>query len=121
MFDTAFYVVNGVCDPLFWPCEGDVSRVAIEKKLEHTAGKHLILVRYSEDEHNIHDDWVYNGAEIDGAKVLWARELDAEQNLKLLDYFKDRKVWIVTPDTDNAYLEPYKAGPNLQDTGDNKN
>jgi hypothetical protein len=121
MFDTVFYIAHGVCDPLFWPCEGDVSRVAIEKKLEHTPGKHLILVRYSDDEHNIHDDWVYNGAEIDGAKVLWARELDAEQNSKLLDYFKDRKVWLVTPDTDNTYLEPYKAGPNLQDTGDNKN
>jgi hypothetical protein len=109
VFDTIFYVAHGVCDPLFWPCEGDPSRAAIEKKLEHTPGKHLIVVRYSEDEHNIHDDWVYNGAEIDGAKVLWAREMNAEQNAKLLDYFKDRKVWIVTPDTDNTYLAPYTA------------
>jgi hypothetical protein len=107
LFDTVFYVAHGVCDPLFWPCEGDPSRVAIEKKLEHTPGKHLVLVRYTDDEHNIHDDWVYNGAEIDGAKVLWAREMDAEQNAKLLDYFKDRKIWLVTPDTDNTYLEPY--------------
>ena len=22
-------------------------------------------------------------------------------------YFKDRKIWLVTPDTDNTYLEPY--------------
>jgi hypothetical protein len=72
----------------------------------------LIVVRYSDDEHNIHDDWVYNGAEIDGAKVLWARELDAEQNAKLLDYFKDRKVWLVTPDTDNTFLGPYKSDSN---------
>jgi hypothetical protein len=107
LFDTVFYVAQGVCDPLFWPCEGDPSRAAIEKKLEHTPGKHLILVRYTDDEHNIHDDWVYNGAEIDGAKVLWAREMDAEQNAKLLAYFKDRKIWLVTPDTDNTYLEPY--------------
>ena len=74
--------------------------------LEHTPGKHLIIVRYTDD-HNIHDDWVFSGAEIDGAKVLWARELDSEQNAKLLDYFKDRKIWLVTPDTDNTYLEPY--------------
>ncbi|MBV9886444.1 MAG: hypothetical protein JO119_07855 [Acidobacteria bacterium] len=107
MFDAAYYVAHGVCDPLFWPCEGDPSRSAIEKKLEQTPGRHLILVRYTDDEHNIHDDWVYNGAEIDAAKVLWARELDAAQNAKLLDYFKDRKVWLVTPDTDNTYLEPY--------------
>ena len=107
VFDTVFYAVHGVCDPLFWTCEGDVSRAVIEKKLERTPGKHLILVRYSEDEHNIHDDWVYNGAEIDRAKVVWAREISAEQDAKLLDYFKDRKVWLVTPDTDNTYLEPY--------------
>jgi hypothetical protein len=106
VFDAIFYVAHGVCDPLFWPCEGDPSRTAIAEKLDRTPGKHLIIVRYTED-HNIHDDWVFNGAEIDGAKVLWARELDAEQNSKLLNYFSDRKIWLVTPDTDNTYLAPY--------------
>jgi hypothetical protein len=106
ILDAGLNVARGVCDPLLWPCEGDPSRTTIAEKLNHTPGKHLIVVRYSED-HNIHDDWVYNGAEIDNAKVLWARELDAEQNAKLLAYFKDRKVWLVTPDTDNTYLEPY--------------
>jgi hypothetical protein len=117
-FDAVFCVAHGVCDPLFWPCEGDPSRAVIAKKLEQTPGKHLIIVRYTDDEHNIHDDWVYNGAEIDGAKVLWARELGAEQNAKLLEYFKDRKVWLVTPDTDNTYLGPYQDDSNVGRTGD---
>jgi len=115
VIDTSVFVARGICDPLFWTCEGDPSRAAIAKTLERTPGKHLILVRYTDD-HNIHDDWVYNGAEIDGAKVLWARELDADQNAKLLDYFKDRKIWLVTPDTDNTYLEPYT--PPAEATGD---
>jgi hypothetical protein len=117
-FDAVFYVVHGVCDPLFWPCEGDPSRATIEKKLEQTPGKHLIIVRYTDDEHNIHDDWVYNGAEIDGTKVLWARELDAEHTAKLLDYFKDRKVWLVTPDTDNTFLGPYESVSNSDRNGE---
>ncbi|HUE43844.1 MAG TPA: hypothetical protein VMP12_09775 [Candidatus Sulfotelmatobacter sp.] len=120
VLDACIYVARGVCDPLFWPCEGDPSRAAIAKKLEHTPGKHLIVVRYTDD-HNIHDDWVYNGAEIDGAKVLWARELDEEQNAKLLAYFKDRKIWLVTPDTDNTYLAPYtpdQTGKNDSDKDD---
>jgi hypothetical protein len=115
VLDAGINVARGVCDPLFWPCEGDPSRTAIEQKLERMPGKHLIVVRYSDDSHNIHDDWVYNGAEINGAKVLWARELDAEQNGKLLAYFNDRKIWLVTPDTDNTYLAPYappKPNPN---------
>jgi hypothetical protein len=106
VLDTGSNVARGICDPLLWPCEGDPSRAVIVEKLEHTPDKHLILVRYTED-HNIHDDWVYNGAEIDNAKVLWARELDPEQNAKLFAYFKDRKIWLVTPDSDNTYLEPY--------------
>jgi hypothetical protein len=104
--DTSTYVLFRTCDPLRWTCQGDPSRSAIAEKLQHTPGKHLIMVRY-ENDHNIHDEWVYNGAEIDNAKVLWARELDPQQNAKLLAYFKDRKVWLVTPDTDNTYLDSY--------------
>lgn len=105
---------NHCCDPLEWSCQGDPSRAAIQEKLSHTQGKHLILVRYEED-HNIHDEWVYNGAEIDSAKVIWARELDAEQNAKLLAYFKERHVWLVEPDKDNTELIPYAPLPRPRD------
>jgi hypothetical protein len=101
-------VVNRSCDPLEWTCQGDRSRAVIQKKLEQTPGKHLILLRYDEDNHNLHDEWVYNGAEIDTAKVLWARELDAQQNARLFAYFKDRQFWLVEPDTDNTELIPYE-------------
>ena len=104
--DMTVAVFRGMCDPLLWPCEGDPSRAAIAEKLEHTPGKHLVMVRYDED-HNIHDEWVYNGADIDGSKVVWARELDAQQNAKLFAYFKNRQIWLVTPDSDNTYLEAY--------------
>ena len=109
--DTGSYVSFRICSPLRWACNGDPSRAAIAEKLQHTPGKHLIMVRYDSDSdnHNIHDEWVYNGAEIDNAKVLWARELDPQQNAKLFAYFKDRQLWLVTPDTDNTYLEPYAS------------
>ena len=109
VLDTGINTFRGICDPLLWPCQGDPSRTAIAEKLQHTPGKHLIMVRYDKDSsnHNIHDEWVYNGAEIDTAKILWARELDPQQNAKLLAYFRDRKIWLVTPDSDNTYLEPY--------------
>jgi hypothetical protein len=108
--DVSLSVKKHECDPLIWTCQGDPSRAAIAEKLARTPGKHLVMVRYSED-HNIHDDWVYNGAEIDAAKVLWARELDYEQNAKLFTYFKDRQIWLVTPDDDNTKLIPYPFSP----------
>jgi hypothetical protein len=104
--DIVLSVKNHVCDPLQWTCQGDPSRAAIAKTLSNTLGKHLIMVRYEED-HNLHDEWVYNGAEIDTAKVLWARELDPAQNAKLFAYFKDRQIWLVEPDSDNTELIPY--------------
>ncbi len=117
VLDTGINTFRGICDPLLWPCQGDPSRAAIAEKLQHTPGKHLIMVRYDKDDHNIHDEWVYNGAEIDTAKVLWARELDPQQNAKLFAYFRDRKIWLVTPDSDNTYLEPYTP-PGSRTEGD---
>src|SRR5712691_3585153 len=104
--DVGFSVRRHECDPLAWTCQGDPSRAAIADKLSSTPGKHLVMVRYGND-HNIHDEWVYNGAEIDGAKVLWAREVEAGQNARLFAYFKDRQVWLVEPDEDNTELMPY--------------
>jgi hypothetical protein len=106
VMDTGSAVARRSCDSLSWTCQGDPSRAAIQKKLESTPGKHLVIVRYEQD-HNVHDEWVFNGAEIDAAKVLWARELTAEQNEKLFAYFKDRQIWLVSPDTDNTTLQPY--------------
>jgi hypothetical protein len=106
LIETAFYAAHRHCDPLAWTCQGDPSRAAIQNRLSHEPGKHLIIVRYQPD-HNIHDEWVYNGAAIDAAKVLWARELDEAQNSKLLVYFKDRTAWLVDPDNDNTELIPY--------------
>jgi hypothetical protein len=106
--DAAVSTSRRLCDPLEWTCAGDPSRAAIQEKLSRMPGKHLILVRYTED-HNLHDEWVYNGAEIDGAKVLWAREVDAAQNTELFHYFRERTIWLVEPDTDNTELIPYQA------------
>jgi hypothetical protein len=76
-------------------------------ELSKTPGKHLVVVSYEPD-HNLHDEWVYNGAEIDTAKVLWARDIDPIQNAKLFAYFKDRHIWFVYPDRDNSELIPYQ-------------
>ncbi|MGC1616167.1 MAG: hypothetical protein WA736_15895 [Candidatus Acidiferrum sp.] len=110
VLETGVNVARRACDPMWWTCTGDASRVAILEKLLHTPGKHLIMVRYGED-HNIHDEWVYNGADIDGSKVIWARELDNQQNARLFSYFKDRRIWLVEPDVDNTKLMPYTPPP----------
>ncbi len=51
-------------------------------------------------------EWVFNGADIDHAKIVWARDMGAEQNLELVRYFSQRKAWMVEPDQDPAKLSP---------------
>src|SRR5882672_7636613 len=104
--DITLGVAHGVCDPLRWACKGDPSRAAIVERLSHAPGKHLVIVRYPEG-YNVHDDWVFNGAEIDSAKLLWARETNPQQNQKLLDYFKDRQIWLIEPEKNDTELLPY--------------
>jgi hypothetical protein len=50
---------------------------------------------------------VYNEADIDGSKVIWAQEMDAAANLELIHYYRDRKVWLVQPDSPSMKLLPY--------------
>jgi hypothetical protein len=69
----------------------------VARTLENLPGKQLALVRYS-PKHNPQDEWVYNAAEIDNAKVIWARDMNPADNQNLINYYKDRRVWLVQPD-----------------------
>jgi hypothetical protein len=52
---------------------------------------------------------LYNLANIDGSKVVWAREMDATDNSELLRYYKDRTAWLVEPDANPVAVVPYAS------------
>jgi len=76
---------------------GNLDRVNIVRSLESLPGQHLILVRYSKD-HTPEHDWVYNHADIDASKIVWAWDMGEQDNRELLQYFNTRRVWLVEPD-----------------------
>jgi hypothetical protein len=81
-------------------------RARLLEMLEQDGDRHLVIVRYRPD-HLVRCEWVYNRADIDGAKVVWAREMDPEHNRELLDYFQDRRIWLLEPDAERPTLSPY--------------
>lgn len=85
-------------------------RTRIVADLKQSPERNLIIVRYS-PEHNPEEEWVYNEADIDGAKIVWAREMDKEQNLRLLSYFQDRRPWLLEADSESPKLVPYPIQP----------
>jgi hypothetical protein len=86
------------------------ARAQIESRLEQISGTQLVIVRYRLD-HNPLDEWVYNSADIDSSRVVWARDMDEAENLQLMDYYKDRTAWLVQPDTKPASVSLYLSPP----------
>jgi hypothetical protein len=80
-------------------------REEFSKELNTTSGEHLVIVRYS-TEHNPLAEWVYNNADIDHSKLVWARELPGVDLAPLLTYFHGRRVWLVEPDLSPPRLSP---------------
>ncbi len=86
-----------------------VARLNIARILNSVPGNHLVLVRYGPG-HNVHREWVSNAADIDHSRIIWAREIPGRDPQPLFNYFRDRKIWVVHPETSPPKLEPY-SGP----------
>lgn len=79
----------------------------IANKLERVPGKHLILARH-EDEGNSTRELVWNLADIDSQKIVWARDLKAEWSAAAANYYADRKVWLLQSSPKHGpMLTPY--------------
>lgn len=81
-------------------------RANVETRLTSLSGNQLAIVRYSEN-HNPMDEWVYNAADIDSSKVIWARDMNLGDNAELAAHYKNREVWLVEPDTIPIRVTPY--------------
>jgi hypothetical protein len=106
------YLEVPVWPPSTWLCSwyGPMgfgkARAQVESELKRLPGKQLVIVRYPAD-HYVLDEWVANAPDIDSAKVIWAREMDTADNLKLIQYYHGYHVWLVQPDTRPVKISPY--------------
>ena len=89
---------------------GNVQRARVLRELQSLPGQQLAIVHYRQG-HNFFEEWVYNAASIDDAKVVWAHEMDAERDAELLRYFRGRQVWLVDADARPATISPYGGSP----------
>jgi hypothetical protein len=103
VLDVSSLVSRRIGDPQGWGGWGLLGRADLQEALQSAPGRHVVLVRYGA-RHSVHEEWVYNGADIDASKVIWARDLPGEENARLLDYYRDRTIWLATPDTNQISL-----------------
>jgi len=69
----------------------------------------VVFVRYIQP-HNVFEEWVYNSAEIDAQKVVWALYKSPEQNDAVMRYYAGRRYWVLLPDVRS--LTPYPTQQN---------
>lgn len=72
-------------------------RDQVVRFLESQPGEHLVFVRYY-PVRDPNSEWVYNAADIDGAKIVWAHEMSLAEDRRLQNYFRNRSVWLVEAD-----------------------
>jgi len=86
--------------------EGDPQgRAGVASQLLHSPGRQLVFVHYAP--YHRFEEWVHNGADIDHQQTIWANDLGADENQKLLSYYPDRKAWLLEPDVHPPALAPY--------------
>ena len=81
-------------------------RSRVEHQLKQIPGGQLAIVRYS-PEHDPLDEWVYNAADIDSSRIIWAQAMNPSNDLELIRYYGQRKAWLIQPDSPAGELVPY--------------
>jgi hypothetical protein len=84
-------------------------RRSIEVLLDAKRGTHIVVVRYAAD-HDVHFEFVYNRADVPGAKVVWLREPPKAERATVAAAFPGRRSWLFEPDR-SGRLRPYLADP----------
>ncbi len=92
------------------------NRASVEALLAAKPGKQLVIVRYQPN-HFVHEEWVYNRADIDASQIVWARDMGADKDNKLVNYFRDRTTWLFEPDKDSSTLLPYSTAASVSPPG----
>lgn len=87
-----------------WSLERD----RIQRELEARSDFSLVIMRYGAN-HSMHEEWVYNRADVDHAKVVWVRDLGESRNKSLWELFPKRQMWLLEPDRQPIQLQPIQA------------
>jgi hypothetical protein len=89
-------------------------RAAMLRSLRREPGRQLVIVHYNPNHKLPFNEWVYNRADLNSAKVIWADDMGPAQNRELIRYYKNRRVWLVDADDQPPKLEPYSEAADAQ-------
>jgi hypothetical protein len=83
-------------------------RSSVVRQLESLGGSHLVFVNYRDD-WNFSHEWVYNGASLESAPVLFAHDLGSAKDRELVEQYRARTAWMLRlgPQESDVSLERF--------------
>ncbi|MFK7737211.1 MAG: hypothetical protein AB8B50_14340, partial [Pirellulaceae bacterium] len=79
-------------------------RARVSERLMNMEGDHLVFVQYDSD-HIVHQEWVYNTADLDSARIIWAHFEEGRWQAEVRQaYGRERSVWLLEVE-ENESLE----------------
>jgi hypothetical protein len=63
------------------------------KQLESVSGRDLVLV-VSNDHNPLHTELVFNDADIDSSRIVWAHSLGEKEDSEIIAYYSSRRPWL---------------------------
>ncbi len=84
-------------------------RALVRRDLAAIPGRLLVFVHYS-PHHVYQDEWVWNSADIDASRIVYARDLGPAEDEKLIRYYPNRKVILLEPDESTPRLSSFADG-----------
>ena len=82
------------------------TRIDVLAYLEKQPGSHLVFVTY-DDEVSPHEEWVWNRAELESSRVIFAHHLGDMKNSELVAVYPERSLWLLIVSNSDAGLRPY--------------
>ncbi len=76
-------------------------RARIEQELTRVGRRSIVIVHY-EVGHNVHDDWVFNRADLTAAPVIWARDHGEAARERLRACYPERAGYLLSVGADGA-------------------
>jgi hypothetical protein len=84
-----------------------LTREATILQIRKIPGRHLVLVEYTPNS-NPFCDWVFNTADIDSQRIIWATSLGEEQDAALIAKYPERNLWVYDADAWGWKVRPEK-------------
>ena len=89
------------------PEESYGARRGVISALTREGGRHLVFVRYT-GEYSIHQEWVYNAADLNDAPIVFAHDLGEGKNSELMALYPGRHVWRLHVSPETTRLESHR-------------